>query len=240
MKYFLLSGLFLGAFLISVSGWAQGAFWSFDENNQEAVIPPQCDGQFDEVRGGVFLPSKDELFAYGDALLVEKGEKRNGAGYCLMAAALQGHVEAQYRLAQLYNKGLVLPQNDLVAYKWAFIASMSGHEQATRLALLLEQFLTTEEISKATSSVEKLLPELLNEKQVALEEQQTKVNEKLLELEKINAEIDGILGVEFKSDVLPGQIMLREELERSASKALGKESVLPSIDDIFDEDDKME
>lgn len=241
MKQFLLSGLFLGVFaLMPMQVWAQNAFWTFDEDNQAAVIPPQCDGQFDEARGGVFIPSKEDLFAYGEALLMDKGEKRLGASYCLISAALQGHVEAQYRLAQLYNKGIVLPQNDLIAYKWAFIASMNGHEPASRLALLLEQFLTTEEIKKATASIEGMLPGLLNEKQVALEEQQKKVDEKLLELEKINAEIDSILGVDFKSDVLPGQIMLREEQERALAESKGETDVLPPTDEIFDESDKMQ
>ena len=239
MKHILLSGFFLGAFLVSVQTNAQSAFWAFDENNQEAVIPPQCDGQFDEARGGVFMPSKEDLFLYGEALLMEKSEKRLGAGYCLTAAALQGHTEAQYRLAQLYNKGVVLPQNDLVAYKWAFVASMNGHEGATRLALLLEQFLTTSEIEMATKSVESLLPDMLNEKQLALEEQQKTVDEKILELEKINVEIDSILGVDFKSDVLPGQIMLREEQERIAAEAAGTDEALPSADNIFSEADKM-
>lgn len=239
MNKILLSGLFLGAFFMATHSMAQSAFWAFDENNQEAVIPPQCDGQFDEARGGVFLPTKEDLFLHGEMLLVEKNEKRQGASYCLTAAALQGHTEAQYRLAQLYNKGVVLPQNDLVAYKWAFVASMNGHEGATRLALLLEQFLTTEEIQLATASVESLLPDMKNEKQTALEEQQQKVNNKLMELEKINAEIDSILGIEFKSDVLPGQLMLREAQEKAAAEAAGAGEVVPQTDNIFTEEDKM-
>ena len=239
MKKILLSGLFLSSFLLASQGMAQNAFWAFDENNQEAVIPPQCDGQFDEARGGVFLPTKEDLFLYGEMLLVEKNEKRQGASYCLTAAALQGHTEAQYRLAQLYNKGVVLPQNDLVAYKWAFVASMNGHEGATRLALLLEQFLTTEEIKLATSSVEGLLPQMSEEKQTALEQQQQRVNEKIMELEKINAEIDSILGVNFKSDVLPGQIMLREAQERAIAEANGSANATPPIDSIFSDEDKM-
>ncbi|MBR5130605.1 MAG: sel1 repeat family protein [Alphaproteobacteria bacterium] len=239
MKKILLSGLFLSSFLIASQGMAQSAFWAFDENNKEAVIPPQCDGQFDEARGGVFLPSKEDLFLHGEMLLVEKNEKRQGASYCLTAAALQGHTEAQYRLAQLYNKGVVLPQNDLVAYKWAFVASMNGHEAATRLALLLEQFLTTEEIKLATASVENLLPQMTNEKQIALEEQQKRVDDKILELEKINAEIDSILGVEFRSDVLPGQLMLREAQERAAAAAEGVVDAAPSSESIFSAEDKM-
>lgn len=238
MKKILLSGLFLGAFVLSTTASAQ-SFWTFDENNQEAVIPPQCDGRFDEERGGVYLPSTEDLFLYGEALLVEKSEKRMGASYCLTAAALQGHTEAQYRLAQLYNKGVILPQNDLVAYKWAFVASMNGHEGASRLALLLEQFLTTEEIEKATSSVKSMLPDMLAQKQATLDEQSKTLEEKYVELEKINAEIDSILGIEFKSDVLPGQIMLREQQERLAAEAKGEADVVPDANNIFSEADKM-
>ncbi|MBR4927452.1 MAG: sel1 repeat family protein [Alphaproteobacteria bacterium] len=238
MKKILLSGLFLGAFVLSTTASAQ-SFWTFDENNQEAVIPPQCDGRFDEERGGVYLPSTEDLFLYGEALLVEKSEKRMGASYCLTAAALQGHTEAQYRLAQLYNKGVILPQNDLVAYKWAFVASMNGHEGASRLALLLEQFLTTEEIEKATSSVKSMLPDMLAQKQATLDEQSKTLEEKYVELEKINAEIDAILGIEFKSDVLPGQIMLREQQERLAAEAKGEADVVPDANNIFSEADKM-
>ncbi len=239
MKKILLSGLFLGVFVLSATTASAQSFWTFDENNQEAVIPPQCDGRFDEERGGVYLPSTEDLFLYGEALLVEKSEKRMGASYCLTAAALQGHTEAQYRLAQLYNKGVILPQNDLVAYKWAFVASMNGHEGASRLALLLEQFLTTEEIDKATSSVKSMLPDMLAQKQATLDEQSKTLEEKYVELEKINAEIDSILGIEFKSDVLPGQIMLRERQERLAAEAKGDTDVVPDADNIFSKADKM-
>ena len=80
---------------------------------------------------------------------------------------------------------------------------------------------------------------MTNEKQTALEEQQKRVDNKIMELEKINAEIDSILGVEFKSDVLPGQIMLREAQEKAAAEAGGEAGVVPPVDNIFSEADKM-
>ena len=52
--------------------YAQNAFWSYDENNQESFIPAQCDGQFDETHGGVFMPTPDELFDQGELFLLEK------------------------------------------------------------------------------------------------------------------------------------------------------------------------
>ena len=60
-----------------------------------------------------------------------------------------------------------------------------------------------------------------------------------MELEKINADIDSILGIEFKSDVLPGQIMLREAQERASAEAAGKGAAVPPTDEIFSEADKM-
>ena len=118
MRRIILTALTLS--ILPLSAQAQTAFWNYDENNNETLIPAQCDGQFDETHGGVFMPSPDELYDQGELFLLEKGETRNNAGYCLLSAAIQGNVKAQYRVAQLYNKGLVLPQNDIVAYRWAF------------------------------------------------------------------------------------------------------------------------
>ena len=175
---------------------AQLAFWNYDEDNAESQIPPECDGVFDESRGGVFLPTTEELAERGeDFLLNPDPTERNKAGYCLIAAALKGHVPSQYRVSQLYAKGIVLPQDDLSAYRWAFLASLNGHEEAGRQALLLERFLTTQEIELATSSVQALLPEITNRYRRELDVQQRKVNAKQKELDQINNEIDILLGI---------------------------------------------
>ena len=179
--------------------YAQNTFWSYDENNQESYIPAQCDGQFDETHGGVFMPTPDELFDQGELFLLEKGEARNNAAYCLLSAAIQGHVKAQYRVAQLYNKGLVLPQNDIVAYRWAFLAALKGSKEAEQLALTLEQILTADEIKMATSTVESMLPKLKEEKNASLEEQEAILAEKKQELEELNQEIDELLGVKYNA-----------------------------------------
>ena len=176
---------------------AQLAFWNYDDMGRESAIPAECDGVFDETLGGVFMPSADELYERGEAFLLAADPiERNKAGYCLIAAALQGNVPAQYRVAQLYNKGIVLPQDELSAYRWAFTASLNGHEEAERLALLLERFLTTEDIRTATESVSSLLPDIEARYRRELEEQADKVSEKQEELDKINAEIDRILGID--------------------------------------------
>lgn len=179
--------------------YAQNAFWSYDENNQESFIPAQCDGQFDETHGGVFMPTPDELFDQGELFLLEKGETRNNAAYCLLSAAIQGHVKAQYRVAQLYNKGLVLPQNDIVAYRWAFLAALKGSKEAEQLALTLEQILTADEIKMATSTIESMLPQLTEEKNASLTEQEEILAQKKQELEEINKEIDELLGVKYNT-----------------------------------------
>lgn len=239
MKKVLLTGIFCGMFMCASAAFAQNAFWTFDETNREASIPPQCDGQFDEARGGVFMPTAEDLFNQGEVFLGDKGPNRVNAGYCLLAAALQGHVGAQYRLAQLYNKGIVLPQNDLVAYKWAFIASMNGNKEAEQLALMMEQFLSTEDVQLATASIQAMLPEMLKQKQETLKEQQKVLEDKQIELEKINSEIDAMLGVNFKSDAIPGRKQLEKKKADEKAKVKGeKVDGVGGADEIFSEADR--
>ena len=47
------------AFLWATSASAQ-IFWTFDDNQNPVLIPEECEGRFDEVRGGVFNPTIDE------------------------------------------------------------------------------------------------------------------------------------------------------------------------------------
>ena len=150
--------LALGGFLLlSGSATAQLAFWNYDDSDMASQIPVECDGVFDENRGGVFMPTAEQMAAQGEEFLLDADPSiRNKAGYCLIGAALQGDIPSQFRVAQLYSKGIVLPQDDLSAYRWAFLASLNGHEEATKLALLLERFLTAEEIETALVSITSL------------------------------------------------------------------------------------
>ena len=187
--------LTLGLFF-STSGQAQLAFWNYDDKNEESQIPVECDATFDESRGGVFMPTVDELAKRGEAFLLNPDPvERNKAGYCLIAAALKGHIPSQYRVSQLYAKGIVLPQDDLSAYRWAFLASLNGHEEAAKHALLLERFLTTQEIELATASVQALLPDITGRYKRELAAHQSRVDAKKAHLEEINDEIDGMLGI---------------------------------------------
>ena len=175
---------------------AQSAFWTYDDQDNESQIPSECDGVFDENRGGVFVPTPDEMAARGEEFLIDADPvERRKAGFCLIAAALQGHIPSQYRVAQMYNKGLVLPQDDLSAYRWAFLASLNGHEDAGKLALLLERFLTTEEIEAATQSIQSMLPDIGSRNKELLAAQQERVAAKRRELELVNAELDRELGL---------------------------------------------
>lgn len=190
--------LFLFAFGLGLAGTAhaQQAFWNYDDTDSESQIPAECDGVFDESRGGVFVPTPTEMAERGEAFLINPDPvERNKAGYCLIAAAMQGDIPSQYRVAQLYSKGIVLPQDDLSAYRWAFLASLNGHEEAARLALLLERFLTTKEIELATSSVNSMRPAITSRHQAELDAQQKRVDAKQKELDEINDEIDKILGI---------------------------------------------
>ena len=196
MKQFKLA-LLVMCLSVSFTVHAQTAFWSFDANDEQLDIPAQCDGQFDETRGGVFLPTPDELYEYGETFLLERGKDKNNAAYCLLSAALQGHVEAQYRLAQLYNKGIIFPQNDLAAYKWSFLASLYGHKKAEQMALTLEQLLSTQDIDLATNSIKDMLPKITAVKNDDLAKINSDLSAKKEELAKINKEIDDILGIKF-------------------------------------------
>ncbi|MDR2902694.1 MAG: hypothetical protein LBU87_06300 [Lactobacillales bacterium] len=195
MKKTALCTAFFAMMTYASVSFSQNAFWAFDEFEQESLIPSQCDGQFDEARGGVFMPTPDELYEQGELFLLDKSTVRANAGYCFISAALQGHTGAQLRLAQLYNKGIVLPQNDLIAYKWAFIAALNGNKEAERLALTLESFLSTDDIELATGSIQAMLPTMTEVKNAELVVQNDELNHKKEQLNEINKEIDAMLGI---------------------------------------------
>lgn len=235
MKTYLRTGLLTVLLPLSISAYAQTAFWSFNENNEETAIPIQCDGQFDEARGGVFMPTPEELYEQGELFLLEEGNNKNNAGYCFLSAALQDNIDAQLRVAQLYNKGIILPQNDLAAYKWAFIAALNGNKEAERLALTLEQFLTTEEIDLATKSVQTMLPTMTQKKTSALEETDETLKQKKEQLEEINKEIDEMLGIKF----VPPEIKKPTVTSDVKDPSTKEKSVLPDTKNVFTEKDRM-
>ena len=134
---------------------AQNLFWSFNDNQDPMTIAPECDAKFDEVRGGVFMPTVEDVYQYGTIFLDNpSAEIKRQAPYCFLVAALNGNADAQFQLAQLYNKGDILPQDDLSAYKWAFIAALNGNKEAEKFTLSLEQFLTTADLEATGSAIQ--------------------------------------------------------------------------------------
>lgn len=151
MKKILLFGLLFWSIPIS----AQNLFWSFDDNQQPLTIAPECDARFDEVRGGVYMPSVEDVYHYGSIFLENQSyEIKRQAPYCFLIAAFNGHTDAQFKLAQMYNKGDVLPQDDLSAYKWAFIAALNGKKEAEDFVLTLEQFITTDDLEITNEAIQ--------------------------------------------------------------------------------------
>ena len=226
--------LILGAvWAMSLNAQAQLAFWNYDDGDNEVQIPAECDGVFDESRGGVFVPTAEQMAERGeDFLLNADPVVRGKAGYCLIAAAMLGHIPSQYRVAQLYAKGIVLPQDDLSAYRWAFLASLNGHEEATKLALLLERFLTTEDIALATASIQSLTPEISGRYKAQLAEHDRRIKQKKAELKRVNDEIDVILGIKEKTASLEEEEKATKSVEQIAMKAAPGKAV-------FSEKDRM-
>lgn len=232
MRVLLMCGVFWGG-----SVQAQSVVWGFDDDNNEVYIPAQCDGQFDEENGGVFVPTPVELFNQGE-LFLNSGDKaqQSSAGYCFMSAALQGYVPAQYRLAQLYEKGIGVPQNDLTAYKWAYTASLSGDKEAARLALMLEQYLTAEDIELATKDVQTVIPQIKAVTEGELQIADRELNQKKEKLESINQEIDALLGIPPQK---PVKVASAEETSAKENKPIVGKTVSPRKKIIFNEKDRL-
>ena len=221
--------LILGGFLfLSGTAGAQLAFWNYDDSDNASQIPVECDGVFDENKGDVVLPTAEQMAEQGEAFLLDADPTiRNKAGYCLIGAALQGDIPSQYRVAQLYSKGIVLPQDDLSAYRWAFLASLNGHEEASKLALLLERFLTAEEIEMATSSLQQMLPTIKSRYQAELTAQEEKINEKQKELDAVNREIDIMLGIK---PLPPIQATPKDDISSAVQQAVPSGNIFSESD----------
>ena len=147
--------LFLGFILATTAVSAQNLFWSFNDNQDPMTIAPECDAKFDEVRGGVFMPTVEDVYHYGTIFLDNPSDEiKRQAPYCFLVAALNGNADAQFQLARLYNKGDILPQDDLSAYKWAFISALNGNKDAEKFTLSLEQFLTTSDLEATGAAIQ--------------------------------------------------------------------------------------
>ena len=158
---------------------AQEVFWGFDENNRELIVPPECDSSL----------TAQELYDAGMRLLEETGYAKQGAPYCLIAAALDNHAEAQYQVARLYQKGILLPKSDLAAYKWATVAALNGHLEADRLGAGIEQFLSIQDIEASTKSLEGLIPIIAESAQKEMEDEEARQEKLREEIEVAKADV---------------------------------------------------
>lgn len=151
MKKLLFCALCLCSFCVN----AQEMFWTFNDEQLPMTIAPECDARFDPVQGGVFMPTTEEVYQQGVMFLENQSpEIQRQAPYCFLVAAFGGNADAQFQLAQLYNKGDILPQDDLSAYKWAFIAALNGNVDAQEFTLTLEPFLTTSDLEATNASIQ--------------------------------------------------------------------------------------
>lgn len=216
-------------FLWATSAPAQ-VFWTFDDNQNPVLIPTECEGHFDEVRGGVFNPSIEELYEYGRTFLSspELTVKQQGA-YCLLSAALQGHAKSQFLLAQMYEQGKILPQDDLSAYKWAFMAALNGEKEAERYTLTLEQFLTTDELERTNAAIQETRMKVQENIQKQMEAQKQKIAEERAELTRLAQEIQergGKINIDkfASSSKMPSEDKVRE--------------AMPELMNVFNEGDR--
>ena len=190
MKKISLLAMIIGISWSSLS-LAQDMFWNFDDDQNPLPIPAECDAKFDEIRGGVFMPTVDEMYEYGMSFLKNSAisVQQQGA-YCLLGAALQGHPDAQLEMAKLYEDGSVIPQDDLSAYKWAFIAALNGNKPAEKLTLLLEQLLTTADLERTSGAIQETRMQIQQNLQKKLEEEKQQALEDQKKLEEIQSEIE--------------------------------------------------
>ena len=214
------------AFLWAVSASAQ-IFWTFDDKQNPVLIPEECEGHFDEVRGGVFNPSIDELYEYGRAFLSssELSVKQQGA-YCILSAALQGHAKSQFLLAQMYEQGKILPQDDLSAYKWSFMAALNGEKEAERYTLTLEQFLTTDELERTNSAIQETRMKVQENIQKQMDAEKQKMEKEREELARLNQEIQ-----QYDSQL---------KVQVPSSSNVKNDETAPDLTVVFDESDRLQ
>lgn len=176
-------------------GQADDLSWSFNDTGKKMPIPADCDGSFNEELGRFVLPTPEELYQAGNRYLFLKDDEQLNAAYCFLSAALQGHLNSQYVLAQFYSRGMILPQNNLAAYKWAFLAGLQGHRVAERLAVSLEQYLSAEDIERASNTAKELAVTLPTSSQKQLEHIESEIAQKKQELADIYNEVDEALHI---------------------------------------------
>lgn len=197
--------LLVGFLLISPMAFAQEAYWSFDDEGREMIIPPECDETFDA----------DELYEIGMRLLDETGYVKQGAAYCLLASAFAGNANAQYQVAEMYHKGISMPKSDLAAYKWATLAALNGSEEADRLGAGIEQFLSIQDIELSTNSLGSMIGTMKSTKEAELAQTQATYDELKERLKTLKKEVSDL---EMFGKILPAQKAKATSAQKGTTK----------------------
>lgn len=75
-------------------------------------------------------------------------------------AARKGNIDAQYSLGLMYSQGVGVEKNLVNSFVWLDVAKEHGFAEAAKVRSWVEELLTEEEISEATSCVEKISPKI--------------------------------------------------------------------------------
>ena len=86
-------------------------------------------------------------FMYGNGQGVLQNYKTAAKWYTL--AAEQGHAKAQYNIGYMYVMGQGVIQDNIYAHMWWNIAASSGNSKAAENRTIVEENMTTADISKA-------------------------------------------------------------------------------------------
>ena len=190
---------------MAVPVMAEELYWTFTDDQEPVPMTAECDAYFDEVRGGVFVPTTEAVYTKGVEFLNSDVEAvRRRAGYCFLVAALAGHTKAQLELARMYSEGKYLPQDDLSAYKWSMIAAIDGNDKnAEKFALTLEQFLSNDDLNATTVPIMDMRGKIEQARKAKEEAAKAELLEKQQDQEKAQIAADAGEGIVAPNSVLP-------------------------------------
>jgi len=137
-------------------------------------------------------------------------------------------------MAKLYEGGRIVPQDDLSAYKWAFIAALNGNKSAEQFTLLLEQFLTTADLEKTTGAIQSTRMQIQQNLQKKLEEERRQTEEEKLKLQQMNS---ALIPQKVEDDPAPAKT--EKTLESGGPTPEALQETNSNLVNIFTESDRM-
>ncbi len=75
-------------------------------------------------------------------------------------AALKGNIDAQYSLGLMYSQGIGVEQNLVESFAWLDIAKEHGFAEAAKVRSWVEELLTEDKVSDATSCAKEINPKI--------------------------------------------------------------------------------